>query len=325
MTTGFIYLLREREFIKTGENVYKIGKSKQEFPKRFNQYPEGTELIFTLRVKDIDLFELQMIDLFNKLFKKMRGKEYFEGDPDEMINLIVCYFNINNNNNKKKTDEEKIKEEEQIKQKMKEEDEKEEQTQRLKEEKERLKEEKKEKQKLEEKIEKERLKEEKEKQRLEKLEKEKEKKLEKEKEEKLKRTMGKVHNEMNSIARQIQSRQQNYDCINIFVKENIIEGCNCNGITKSRLNNVFSKWFEMNYGNRDAPKSGDLLDHVTKKFGTKSVKTNKWHNIQIKEDDEEYNDEDIIKKVKHDITCIYKLDICYYLRPCYYKHFKNKS
>ena len=43
----------------------------------------------------------------------------------------------------------------------------------------------------------------------------------------------------------------------------------------------------MNYGNRKAPKLSELLDGVTKKFGNKNVKTNKWYNFQIKEDVEE--------------------------------------
>ena len=41
----YIYLLQEREFIKTLENIYKIGKSKQENLKRIQNYPNGTELI----------------------------------------------------------------------------------------------------------------------------------------------------------------------------------------------------------------------------------------------------------------------------------------
>lgn len=39
MTTNYIYLLQEREFIKTNENVYKVGMTKKENHKRFNQYP----------------------------------------------------------------------------------------------------------------------------------------------------------------------------------------------------------------------------------------------------------------------------------------------
>jgi len=109
MTTGFIYLLRTRECIKTGENVYKIGKSKKEFGERFSQYPKQSQMHLHLWVEDIDLFEMQMIDIYNKVFKKRGefGNEYFEGSQKEMINLIFCYFNSNNNNTK--TDEQKIK------------------------------------------------------------------------------------------------------------------------------------------------------------------------------------------------------------------------
>ena len=42
MMTNYIYLLQEREFIKTKENVYKIGMTKKENHKRFNQYPKGS-------------------------------------------------------------------------------------------------------------------------------------------------------------------------------------------------------------------------------------------------------------------------------------------
>jgi len=30
MTTNYVYIIQEREFIKTFEKIYKIGKSKQE-------------------------------------------------------------------------------------------------------------------------------------------------------------------------------------------------------------------------------------------------------------------------------------------------------
>ena len=42
----FIYLLQEREFIKTKEPIYKIGKTKQEKIKRIKSYPNGSELLF---------------------------------------------------------------------------------------------------------------------------------------------------------------------------------------------------------------------------------------------------------------------------------------
>ena len=90
LTEGYIYLLIEREFIKTNENIYKIGKTKQEFGKRFKNYPNGSKLFLHLYVKNVDVFEKTLIDLFGLEFKKRSdiGYEYFEGDVDCMKKLI---------------------------------------------------------------------------------------------------------------------------------------------------------------------------------------------------------------------------------------------
>ena len=52
---GYIYLLQEREFIKTKENIYKLGKSKQENLKRLKQYSKGSELIIQLQCENCDI------------------------------------------------------------------------------------------------------------------------------------------------------------------------------------------------------------------------------------------------------------------------------
>ena len=52
---GYIYLLQEREFIKTKENIYKLGKTKQENLKRIQNYPNGTKLIIQLQCKNCDI------------------------------------------------------------------------------------------------------------------------------------------------------------------------------------------------------------------------------------------------------------------------------
>ena len=41
----FIYLIKEREFIKTKEPIYKIGKTKQENLQRIKSYPNGSILL----------------------------------------------------------------------------------------------------------------------------------------------------------------------------------------------------------------------------------------------------------------------------------------
>jgi hypothetical protein len=53
----------------------------------------------------------------------------------------------------------------------------------------------------------------------------------------------------------------------------------------------------MNYGNRKAPKLSELIEAMNKKFGNKNAKSNKWHNINIKEDDYEEQFEDDIEKL----------------------------
>lgn len=110
--TEYIYLLQEREFVKSGENIYKIGKTKQPNLCRILNYPIGTILIIQLRCKDCDEKEKEIINHFKQKYKQRRdiGSEYFEGDCDEMSDDIIDFIkngkinitntNINNINNK---------------------------------------------------------------------------------------------------------------------------------------------------------------------------------------------------------------------------------
>ena len=95
----YIYLLQEREFRKTKEKIYKLGKTKQQHNKRFNQYPKGSLLLYQIICDDCDKIERILINLFNEKFKKIEeiGNEYFEGDYKYMIDLI------NNTVNEKET------------------------------------------------------------------------------------------------------------------------------------------------------------------------------------------------------------------------------
>lgn len=53
MDDNYIYLLIEREFIKTGESIYKIGQTAQNPPlKRFQTYPKNSHLILLINVKN---------------------------------------------------------------------------------------------------------------------------------------------------------------------------------------------------------------------------------------------------------------------------------
>ena len=86
----YIYLLREREFIRLNEPTYKIGRTQQNPYDRFSSYPKGTEIILYIMVDDSVSLEKQVINTFKKIYehKKGYGNEYFSGNVSEMIKTI---------------------------------------------------------------------------------------------------------------------------------------------------------------------------------------------------------------------------------------------
>lgn len=89
----YVYLLQEREFIKTGEPIYKIGMTKQEGLKRFKSYPKGSRLLIHICCEDSRTVEREIIKLFCEKFKRRLdiGFEYFEGDYLSMIKYVYEY------------------------------------------------------------------------------------------------------------------------------------------------------------------------------------------------------------------------------------------
>lgn len=87
---GYIYLLQEREFVKTQEQIYKIGKTMQKNLKRFNAYPKGTILLFYSMCTDHHTMERLIIKTFSDNFIRRQdiGAEYFEGDLNSMLLLM---------------------------------------------------------------------------------------------------------------------------------------------------------------------------------------------------------------------------------------------
>ena len=93
-SSEYVYVIREREFIKTSEPVYKIGRTKQNTNnsiRRFDEYPKGSEPIFLMKVESSVKSEADMLKELKKDFKQRTdyGKEYFEGDVDKIILIIV--------------------------------------------------------------------------------------------------------------------------------------------------------------------------------------------------------------------------------------------
>jgi P4 family phage/plasmid primase-like protien len=87
--------------------------------------------------------------------------------------------------------------------------------------------------------------------------------------------------------------RQNQDCLSGFITDKIIKTSDPNiGIGKKILNDIFKEWFQMNFGNRKMPKLSELEEVMIKRFGNRNNKTNKWHGIQFKVDEENGNDID---------------------------------
>ena len=106
---GFIYLIREREFVRCGEPVYKVGMTIQEVGdsgvRRLNAYKKGTELIFLWQCMDPTqtiTIETIIKKRFQELFRQHDdGHEYFMGDRFEMVDTIMKVIGTANVNWKK--------------------------------------------------------------------------------------------------------------------------------------------------------------------------------------------------------------------------------
>jgi len=85
---NYMYLLHEREFINSNQNIYKIGFTKA-LHNRMGSYPKGSKIICVLPVsEDPESFCIQKFR--SKFISKTEiGFEYFEGNPEEMVKLLI--------------------------------------------------------------------------------------------------------------------------------------------------------------------------------------------------------------------------------------------
>jgi hypothetical protein len=107
----YIYIIREREFIRFNEPTYKIGRTSQSPDERFSGYPKGSEIVHYTMVEDSQAAEKQLISIFKKTFehKKEYGNEYFKGDINEMLRIIYSTIYNSKENTKVKEIEEQNK------------------------------------------------------------------------------------------------------------------------------------------------------------------------------------------------------------------------
>jgi len=111
-----LYLIHTREFISTNKEIYKIGRSSN-ITNILNHYPNGSKILLAMINKNSIQCKKDLIKQFKLTFtqKQFYGNEYFEGDVDEMIEIISNYI-ITDNKECKREDETKgsdVKEEKQ--------------------------------------------------------------------------------------------------------------------------------------------------------------------------------------------------------------------
>ena len=84
---NFMYILQEREFVNSKQNIYKIGVTK-DFSSRVSSYPKGSK-VFCVKPVEGDP-ETDCLQKFRNLFisRVDIGSEYFEGDINLMINTM---------------------------------------------------------------------------------------------------------------------------------------------------------------------------------------------------------------------------------------------
>ena len=89
---GYLYIIKEREFYRLNENIYKIG-STNDMKKRFSQYPKGSFLLFfitNIKFREIEkLWIKQLNNISNLKRRKDIGYEYFEGNHMIIINELI--------------------------------------------------------------------------------------------------------------------------------------------------------------------------------------------------------------------------------------------
>ena len=90
----YVYIIRECDFVRLNENIYKIGRTAKANPEdRFQKYRKGTEIVGFFGVKDSNECENLIIKCFSNHtnIKKMNeyGKEYFQGNKNELLKEIL--------------------------------------------------------------------------------------------------------------------------------------------------------------------------------------------------------------------------------------------
>lgn len=91
--SGYMYVIIEREFIKTKESIYKIGMTNQYDPrKRLQNYPHDSRVLLLIEKPDARRSENIVKDILRAhreiIHRSDIGAEYFEGDPGIIVQIV---------------------------------------------------------------------------------------------------------------------------------------------------------------------------------------------------------------------------------------------
>ncbi len=91
---GYIYIIKLREFIKSGESIFKIGRT-DNLLRRLGQYPKGSIPIFTTWVRNCVAMEslVKLECCTNFIQRKDIGIEYFEAKEVKLKKLVQRVIN----------------------------------------------------------------------------------------------------------------------------------------------------------------------------------------------------------------------------------------
>lgn len=96
---GHLYVIKEREFIKTNENIFKIGKTTS-IKHRMPAYPKDSRVYLIVFCPwDIHIAEKELIAHFDSIYKNRDdiGREYYEIPSGDHIPLIREFLSIMTN------------------------------------------------------------------------------------------------------------------------------------------------------------------------------------------------------------------------------------
>lgn len=88
------YIIIEREFLVSDQDVYKIGHTK-DIKQRITQYPKGSEILWVSYSPYMILAENTAVKVFSIIFKHRSdlGREYFQGNLVSMMEMFKCIIN----------------------------------------------------------------------------------------------------------------------------------------------------------------------------------------------------------------------------------------